>query len=121
MEKTDATRKKLKWRKGFLNDKRSNDNPITKLRGTPQGSGASPLRTCEILGIGKGQGPALLKFDFSKLEKEVKEGGDTTELLERFQNILAETGKEIKELREKHHESNRSNAKEKKSGNTTTN
>ena len=50
--------------------------------------------------------PTLLQFNFEALEKEVEEGGDITELLMRFQNILLETGKEIRELRVRHHKSN---------------
>jgi hypothetical protein len=43
MKKTDppSTKKKLKWSKGFLNNKGSNKVPATKLKGTPQGSSAS--------------------------------------------------------------------------------
>ncbi len=44
--------------------------------------------------------PTLLQFNFGELEKEVEEGGDVTEILSKFQNILLETGKELKELRE---------------------
>ncbi len=108
MKKTDppSTKKKLKWSKGFLNNKGSNEVLATKLRGTPQGSSASSSKLYEIVGKGKGQdSPTLVKFDSSKLEKGLKDGGDTTKLLERFQSILIETGKELKELREKHYES----------------
>ncbi len=91
--------------------------PTTKLRGTPQGSSASSSKLYEIGGKGKGQdSPTLVKFDFSKLEKEVKEGGNTTKLLERFQSILIETGKELKELREKHYESNNGTNKSSRRG-----
>jgi hypothetical protein len=109
MKKTDppSTKKKLKWSKGFLNNKGSNEVPATKLSGMLQGLSASSSKLYKILGKGKGQdSPTLVKFDFSKLEKEVKEGGNTTKLLERFQSIPIETDKELKELREKHYESN---------------
>jgi hypothetical protein len=56
MKKTDppSTKKKLKWSKGFLNNKGSNKVPATKLRGTPQGPSASSSKLYKIEGKGKG-------------------------------------------------------------------
>jgi hypothetical protein len=69
--------------------------------------GKPPSDFYKIVGKGKGQdSPTLLQFDFGELEKEVEEGGDVTEILAKFQNILLETGKELKELREQHYKSN---------------
>jgi hypothetical protein len=110
MEKKDApppTKKKFEWSKGFLDQKGDNKTPATKLRGLPQGLGKSPSDFYIIVGKGKGQdSPTLLQFDFGELVKEVEEGGDVTEILAKFQNILLKTGKELKELREQHYKSN---------------
>ena len=110
MEKKDpppSTKKKFKWSNGFLEQKGDDKTPTTKLRGLPQGLGKSPSDFYKIVEKGKGKdSPTLLQFDFGELEKEVEEGGDVTEILAKFQNILLETGKELKELRERHYKSN---------------
>ncbi len=73
----------------------------------PQGLGTSPSAFYKVVGKGKGQdSPTLLQFNFEALKKEVEEGGDITELFTKFQNILLETGEEIRELRDRHHKSN---------------
>jgi hypothetical protein len=109
MEKKDPpppTKKKFELSKGFLEQKGDDETPTTKLRGLPQGLGKSPSDFYKIVGKGKGQdSPTLLQLNLGELEKEVEEGGDVTETLAKFQNILLETGKEIKKLREQHFKS----------------